>query len=182
MKCGLLIPDFKKELRQLKQLQQLWTKRYLQRVCLQDSPAAKRPDSTVQGVGMHVHGHSVCKMLCTKRKNKTLETLIYRNKEWNLIFMSRIKAKTERERGRERVRGRAALVSYLQGDVIAIVRPEVGSLFPGDVCQGARVCQEPCDCLQGGQQHRHSRAQTGTAQCHQALNMPVAPCINRAFL
>lgn len=52
--------------------------------------------------------------------------------------MSKIKAKTLR----------TALVSYLQGDVIAIVRPKVGSLFPGDVCQGAGVCQEPRDCLQ----------------------------------
>lgn len=78
MNCGLLIPGFKKELKATEIVPAtLNQKIFTNRVCLQDSPAPKRPDSTVQGVGMHVHGHSVCEMLRGK-KGKT--------KHWKLLF------------------------------------------------------------------------------------------------
>lgn len=71
MNCGLLIPGFKKELKATEIVPATVNQKiFTNRVCLQDSPAPKRPDSTVQGVGMHVHGHSVCEMLRGKKEKQ----------------------------------------------------------------------------------------------------------------
>ena len=43
-------------------------------------PAAKRSNSTVEGIGMYIHGHSVCKMLWGKKQKNVFILFSYYSK------------------------------------------------------------------------------------------------------